>query len=485
MIKRVRDKVHSIKPNVKFGVSPAGIWRNSYNDPNGSKTSGGESYIKQFADTRYWIKNGLVDYVVPQVYWRIGHPRADYETLVRWWSDQVKGTDVDLYIGQGIYKHGQKEYAGENVSREIKSQLIINRKYPDVKGSMFFSAKDIVNQPQVYNDLKSFYSDNQNTDVSVKPQDGSRLPYQNEVMGRDRAETAVQISKRGWADGSSKAILVNGEDMISGVVAGPLASAYNAPILLTFHNRVSDSTISEMKRLGAGELTIIGKNDSVKDSDINNIKKAIPNIRINRITGNDAKSVSIKIAEELKKLKTSTKVYVASEDAMPDVLSIAPKAGNERNPIIISEKNSIAPEALKWIKDSGTDEIYVVGGPKTVSDSVLNSISSSTGKDMSGKRIWGSNRIETNSKVIEKFYKDKFSLKAFVTRSDAPIDAITVSAFAQKTDSPVILAGNKVSQYQRSVLEPRSASLVYKVGGKINPNTYNQIFNLLGGVMRK
>ena len=74
-------------------------------------------------------------------------------------------------------------------------------------------------------------------------------------------------------------------------------------------------------------------------------------------------------------------------------------------------------------------------------------------------------------------------MKAFITRSDAPIDAITVSAFAQKTNSPVILAGNSVSTYQRNILEPRSASLVYKVGGGINQNSYNQIYNLLGGVM--
>ena len=61
-----------------------------------------------------------MDYVVPQVYWKIGHPKADYATLVKWWSDQVSGTGVDLYIGQGIYKHGQSEYNGENVAAEIK-----------------------------------------------------------------------------------------------------------------------------------------------------------------------------------------------------------------------------------------------------------------------------------------------------------------------------------------------------------------------------
>ena len=216
MVKTIRDRIKSINSNVVFGISPAGIWRNYSNDSNGSRTSGGESYNKQYADTRYWIKNGLVDYVVPQVYWRIGHPKADYATLVKWWSDQVRGTGVDLYIGQGIYKHGQDEYNGENVAAEIKSQINLNRKYKDIKGSVFFSAKDIVNIGQVANDLKSLYTTTNPTDQQPDP--NRRYPYQNKLWGANRAETAIKISQQGWKNGSSTVVLVNGKDLIAGVV---------------------------------------------------------------------------------------------------------------------------------------------------------------------------------------------------------------------------------------------------------------------------
>lgn len=54
----------------------------------------------------------------------------------------------------------------------------------------------------------------------------------------------------------------------------------------------------------------------------------------------------------------------------------------------------------------------------------------------------------------------------------------------KKTNSPIILAGKNVPKYQKDVLGPRSASLVYKVGGGINKNSYNTIYNLLGGVMK-
>ena len=481
MVKRVRDKVHSIKPYVEFGISPAGIWRNSYNDPNGSKTSGGESYVKQYADTRYWIKNGLVDYVVPQVYWRIGHPKADYATLVKWWADQVKGTNVKLYIGQGIYKQGQSEYGGENVSREIKKQILLNRKYPEIKGSIFFSAKDIVNQPQVYNDLKSLYGSSSNSNA-VLP-NGGRLPYQNALMGRDRADTAIEISKKGWGNGASEVILVNGKDTISGVVASPLASSLNAPILLKYPNSVSDATINEIKRLNTKKIILIGNENTINQSDIDKITNAVPGIVVEKIFGENPQEISTRIADMIQGNSAVDTVYIASENAMADVLSVASKAGRERNPIIITDKNNISDNNKEWIKSHDLKNIYVIGGSDTISDSLMSEISSLGKSTTHVSRVSGSDRVATNTAVIEKFYSNKFTQKAFITRSSAPIDSITVSALAQKTDSPVILAGNNVSQYQRNILEPRSASLVYKVGGQINTNSYDVIYNLLGGVM--
>ena len=136
MILEVKNTIKGIKPQVKFGVSPSGIWKNKSSDINGSDTRGKESYYSDYADTLTWIKNNYVDYIVPQLYWQIGLNVADYSKLVRWWSDQVKGTKVDLYIGQGIYK--------DVVASEIDTQLKLNTNYPEIKGSIFYSTSDII-----------------------------------------------------------------------------------------------------------------------------------------------------------------------------------------------------------------------------------------------------------------------------------------------------------------------------------------------------
>lgn len=135
MVKRVSNVIKKGGKEIKFGISPMGIWKNNSSDKTGSNTNGMQSYYHVYADTRTWIKNGWIDYVVPQIYWETGHKLADYEELVRWWNKEVNNTGVELYIGHGIYK--------EQVAREIDKQINILDKYKNVKGSYFFSMRDI------------------------------------------------------------------------------------------------------------------------------------------------------------------------------------------------------------------------------------------------------------------------------------------------------------------------------------------------------
>ena len=146
----IKNVNYTYGKSIKFGISPPGIWKNSTSDKTGSMTSGNEAYYSVYADSRTWIKNGWVDYIVPQIYWKVGHAKADYETLVSWWSNEVAGTNVKLYIGQGIYS--------EEVAKQIGTQLGINKNYSAVKGSIFFSLRNLMNDYQgCAGQIKAFY----------------------------------------------------------------------------------------------------------------------------------------------------------------------------------------------------------------------------------------------------------------------------------------------------------------------------------------
>ncbi|MBT8226590.1 MAG: family 10 glycosylhydrolase [Dactylosporangium sp.] len=141
MIKEMHQRIHELKPWVQFGVSPFGIWRNATADPLGSATSGNQSYAANHADTKRWVEEGWLDYIVPQLYWTIGFAKADYAALVPWWSTVIEGTGVRLYIGQAAYRTGSTGSWGD--AGELSAHLALNRNHPQVSGDVYFSAKDV------------------------------------------------------------------------------------------------------------------------------------------------------------------------------------------------------------------------------------------------------------------------------------------------------------------------------------------------------
>ncbi|WP_113704833.1 glycoside hydrolase family 10 protein [Nonomuraea lactucae] len=147
LIAQVDKAVHATKGHVKFGISPFGIWRNKTDDPTGSATGGMSAYDAIYADARAWIKAGTVDYVMPQLYWPRGFKAADYRALVPWWAREVKGTGVDLYIGQAFYRVGATDDKAWTKPGELAAHLTLNRRHEQVGGDVYFSAKQLLTNP--------------------------------------------------------------------------------------------------------------------------------------------------------------------------------------------------------------------------------------------------------------------------------------------------------------------------------------------------
>lgn len=83
-IRRVYQSIKSVKPWVKFGLSPFGIWRPG----NPRQIQGFDAYDKLYADSRKWLANGWLDYFAPQLYWAISPPEQSFPVLLAWWEEQ-------------------------------------------------------------------------------------------------------------------------------------------------------------------------------------------------------------------------------------------------------------------------------------------------------------------------------------------------------------------------------------------------------------
>lgn len=145
LVKNVSLSIKNIKPWVKFGISPFGVWRNKSVDSKGSDTESGQTnYDDLYADPLAWMENSWVDYIVPQLYWSIDHPKASYSKLLKWWSENSKNTAI--YIGNGSYKINSDSDKRWNNPYEIPNQINVTRSYKNVEGNAFFSAKSFVNK---------------------------------------------------------------------------------------------------------------------------------------------------------------------------------------------------------------------------------------------------------------------------------------------------------------------------------------------------
>jgi len=148
-MKQIYDSVHAIKPYVKFGISPFGIWRNGI--PEG--ITGMDAFNVIYADPLAWLKEKSVDYLTPQLYWQIGGPQ-DYEKLMNWWADSVAFYGRHFYPGQALYRQGTDRFPANEITNQIK----LNRKNPDCQGSIYFTANNFPsNFKSVTDSLRSNY----------------------------------------------------------------------------------------------------------------------------------------------------------------------------------------------------------------------------------------------------------------------------------------------------------------------------------------
>lgn len=149
IIFKLSRAIKKIKPACQFGISPFGVWRNASADPRGSDTKAGQTnYDDLYADILLWMQKNWIDYVTPQLYWEIGHPLAEFNTLVDWWNKNTFGKNC--YIGIGIYR------AGNNPAWKDKTQLPRQiqkvRSASNLNGFAFFSSKSFEKNPNGWSD---------------------------------------------------------------------------------------------------------------------------------------------------------------------------------------------------------------------------------------------------------------------------------------------------------------------------------------------
>lgn len=152
----------AVKPWVKFGVSPFGIYHNSPIVPceeehlPGSPTRGLQNYDDLYADVLHWVNQGWVDYLVPQLYWEIGHKTADHESLVGFWSKYAKNRP--LIIGQDVERTVRAKDPVNPTTNQLAAKFELQRSDPSIAGACWwYSANLVRNEGNTAYELQNNY----------------------------------------------------------------------------------------------------------------------------------------------------------------------------------------------------------------------------------------------------------------------------------------------------------------------------------------
>lgn len=368
-----------------------------------------------------------------------------------------------------------------NVGNKSHTELKPNSKgYYDIEIHIATAFANDADGDHVYNDVIKVSSKNKiELERFIKWIDKSSADV-DILAGDDRYTTAVKIAKEANLTSLSKntttkvnnIVLVNGDSLVDGLSAAPLANFLagdgNAPILLTKSDELPRATKRYLRELIDTEVnreivvSIVGGEKAVSDSVRKQLKEL--GLRVYRYGGKDREETSLAVAE---KIGTQNGAFVVGANGEADAMSIAGYAASKNIPIIVSGFKGLSDDAMYMLEEK---DVNIIGGENAVSKEVFKNLKSIT---RSIRRISGNDRHATNAAVISTFYKNNFgNTKSIIVAKDGMtdkselIDALTAANLASEQNAPIVMGTDGLTDEQINtiVLNAKDADKVYQVG---------------------
>ena len=284
-------------------------------------------------------------------------------------------------------------------------------------------------------------------------------PETGRIDGRDRIETAINISRQAY-NKAKTAIVVRHDLFPDSMTASVLAKLKDAPILLNPTDKLDSRVGDEIKRLGAEEIIIVGGQNSVSERVREDLKAYDADKNVERIAGADRYETSEMVAKRVVGItgKKNTAV-LASGQLFPDALSVGTFASREGYPILLVKKNLIPEEVERAIRDLDINKTYIAGGLDTISRLVESKLPNVV------ERMAGKTRYETSVAIAKSKFKD--SKEAFIASGEEFADALVISPLSGKYNLPTLLVSSRANGNQevKGYIKDSKINKLVAIGG--------------------
>ena len=431
----------------------------------------------------------------------------------------------DLYDGLLLTEKGQKLLdAIKEYDKDSKKDLGYPRKQ---------NVSDIDDTANGIYSIKMLFKYNgKQEELTIKSNDRNKLEILQKVLrlrkpavdvlaGDNRYETAVKVAKENASIEdvaiNGNIVLVNGNALVDGLAAAPLASSvWNkkggqlgsdvdpatevAPILLTGSDSLPKATKDYIREL-VGKQTIenvdkitvyLVGGEAVLSTTLEKELKDL-GLRVVRAGGANREETSLEVAKLMEKENdvTVNNAFVVGANGEADAMSIASVAAEKEQPIIVSKPGGLSNDAIEYLKGykaTATKSATIIGGESAVSKDTEEAIKE---EKISVERISGNNRQATNAAIINKYAKT--GLRQLVISKDGIankselVDALTATSLAVKHNAPIVLATNKLSDSQVNAIELKANRnnidgnvYVYQVGHGVARDVLKTIAERVG-----
>lgn len=394
--------------------------------------------------------------------------------------EDLKSTDSN----KDIEEKSEKKEASESTKDEKETEKEVISEKSDIKDTEEvledspIKPEKSVSKENSEEQVSEETDDKKVQDEEVKALNSSGQIIPSRIAGKNRYESAAQISKEQFTN-AKKVIVVNAQKYADALSATTLSDGKYS-ILYTEKDSLPTATRNEIQRLNPVEVYLLGGKQSIS-SGIENILKKYSN-KVTRIAGRDRYETSAKVAAMSKKKN----VVIASGENFSDPLYASSYAYSNNAKILLSSGKTLSRQTRDYLarNKSSIGKVTVVGGGQSISSATVKYIQSVTGKNVS--RISGRNRYDGSVKVANSMNKDK----VFIASGEDFADALAISPLAQKLNAPILLSSR--SKLDTSVIAflnnfKKSIKDVYIVGGyrTIDNNVYGTVKNVLAKAPEK
>ena len=277
-------------------------------------------------------------------------------------------------------------------------------------------------------------ADKQKTQEETKSQQVTR------ISGKDRITTSVEISKSAYTT-SENVVLASGFNFADALSAGQLASALNAPLLLSSQNKLDSQTKNEIERLKAKKVYVVGGDNAISKNGVDTTLKS-ENIDVTRLEGQDRYSTSQKVMEKTKEIINPEYLLIASGKNFPDALAATSFFVNHKSVMVLSDGVTYPQSNLQEIAIGGKNQLPLKG--------------------FKGRRVSGKDRYET-ALEIAKLSFDKNN-NAILASGQVFADSLSAVSLTKKHSAPIILTqSDSLTENAKKYLNGKN---VFIVGGE-------------------